>query len=246
MTRSSPLEPHDTKDRLTNETSNRQAGWNQNNAYDGASNPTTFANLTRTYNANNQFTMSGNTYDGNGNPTTYAGTAFTYDVENRVTSTSGALLTSGYRADGLRAWKQAGSSPKTYFLYDGGNPVVELDGSGNVKHINVYAPDGLVARKKRANCSTTPSTRQLRRPPPQFAPLTPPPPPASLQGEGTCRRSSMRTQTNQPIHMCGAKCGLLPSPEDRLYDFNEKLVPHPQLRAALGLSNVKPPIRFPV
>ena len=55
---------------------------------------------------------------------------------------------SGYRSDGMRAWKQGSTCGKTYFLYDGGNPIVELDASGNVANVNVFAPDGLVARKE--------------------------------------------------------------------------------------------------
>ena len=86
-------------------------------------------------------------FDGNGNPTTYAGNTLTFDVENRVTSI-GSNLTSGYRSDGMRAWKQGSTGGKTYFLYDGGNPIVELDSSGNVANVNVFAPDGLVARKE--------------------------------------------------------------------------------------------------
>ncbi|MEQ1823501.1 MAG: hypothetical protein ABL949_13405 [Fimbriimonadaceae bacterium] len=40
------------------------------------SNPTTFKNNSRTYNANNQLATPGtNVYDGNGNPTTYNGTS---------------------------------------------------------------------------------------------------------------------------------------------------------------------------
>jgi RHS repeat-associated protein len=140
---------YDTKDRLINETSTRLIGWDHDNAYDGASNPTTFKNSTRTYNANNQLTVANMAYDGNGNPTTYNRASMTYDVENRITSVGmNSTLTNGYRADGLRAWKQPASGGKTYFLYDGGNPVVEMISSGTVTNVNVYAPDGLVARKE--------------------------------------------------------------------------------------------------
>ncbi len=57
-------------------------------------------------------------------------------------------LTCGYRSDGLRAWKQDNQGVRTYFLYDGGNPILELDSAGAVKNVNVFAPDGLVARKE--------------------------------------------------------------------------------------------------
>lgn len=97
---------YDTKNRLTQETSTRYAGWTDNNTFDAAFNPTTFKGNSRSYNSNNQLTTGSMTYDGNGNPTTYGGTSFTYDVENRITAV-GTALTCGYRADGLRAWKQA-------------------------------------------------------------------------------------------------------------------------------------------
>ena len=140
---------YDTKDRLINETSTRLDDWDHDNAYDGASNPTTFKNNTRTYNANNQLTVANMAYDGNGNPTTYNRASMTYDVENRITSVGmNSTLTNGYRADGLRAWKQPTTGGKTYFLYDGGNPIVEMNSSGTVTNVNVYAPDGLVARKE--------------------------------------------------------------------------------------------------
>jgi RHS repeat-associated protein len=100
-----------------------------------------------TFNSDNQQTSGGTfVYDGNGNPTTYKSSTFAFDPENRVTAI-GSTWTAGYRGDGLRGWKQNGST-RTYYLYDGGEPVVELDGSGNVQAINVFAPDGLVARKQ--------------------------------------------------------------------------------------------------
>ncbi|MEQ1932417.1 MAG: RHS repeat-associated core domain-containing protein [Fimbriimonadaceae bacterium] len=138
---------YDAKDQLTSEISTQYTSWNHGNTFDTAGNPTTFKNNTRTYNANNQITSPGtNTYDGNGNPTTYNGTSVVYDVENRVSS-YGTVQTNGYRSDGLRAWKQT-SAGRTYFLYDGGNPIIEMDSSGNTTNLNVFAPDGLIARKE--------------------------------------------------------------------------------------------------
>ena len=57
----------------------------------------------------------------------------------------GSTVAATYRADGLRASKSSGSGT-TYFLYDGGEPIVELNSSGSVTALNVFAPDGLVAR----------------------------------------------------------------------------------------------------
>ena len=45
----------------------------------------------------------------------------------------------------MRASKTVGSAT-TYFLYDGGEPIVEMNSSGTVTAFNVYAPDGLVSR----------------------------------------------------------------------------------------------------
>lgn len=138
---------YDAKDQLTSEISTQYTSWNHGNTFDAAGNPTTFKNNSRTYNANNQLVTPGtNVYDGNGNPTTYNGTSVIYDVENRVTS-YGSVQTNGYRADGLRAWKET-SAGRTYFLYDSSNPIIEMDSSGNTTNLNVFAPDGLIARKE--------------------------------------------------------------------------------------------------
>ncbi len=82
-------------------------------------------------------------------PERYPAGRLAFDVGNRVTSVglSGGL-TCGYRSDGLRAWKQDNQGVRTYFLYDGGNPILELDSAGAVKNVNVFAPDGLMARKE--------------------------------------------------------------------------------------------------
>ena len=116
-------------------------------AYDSAGNPTTFKGTSQGFNGNNQQTSNGTfVYDGNGNPTTYRGSGFTFDPENRATAI-GATWTAGYRADGLRGWKSV-SGTKTYYLYDQGEPVVELNAAGSVQATNVLAPDGLVARQQ--------------------------------------------------------------------------------------------------
>ena len=112
----------------------------------------------QTFNADNQKTASGTfVYDGNGNPTTYAGGTLTFDPMDKMLSIASSGTGSyRYRADGLRAWKgwnvtipTTSGIPvtgATYFLYDGGNPVAEMDSSGTVTAVNVFAHDGLVAR----------------------------------------------------------------------------------------------------
>lgn len=75
---------------------------------------------------------------------TYAGSTLGFDRENRLTAV-GSNWTAGYRADGLRAWKQSGST-RTYYLYDQGEPLIEMDASGAAVAVNVFSPDGLVGR----------------------------------------------------------------------------------------------------
>lgn len=137
---------YDSKDRLTQEVSTRYGGYTESQAYDNAGNPTTFRSATGfQYNNANQRTGTDFTYDGNGNPTKWKGVNATFDKENRMLSFG--TQTNGYRADNLRAWRQdASTAPKTFFLYDNGNVVCELDASGAVVARNAFAPDGLVSR----------------------------------------------------------------------------------------------------
>lgn len=133
--------------RLTNESSTRNGGYSESFGYDGAGNPTSFKGVTQAFNIDNQQTSPSTfAYDGDGNPTTYAGTGCTWDPENHLTG-FGASWTAGYRADGLRAWKSTGGTT-TYFLYDMGEPVIEMNSSGTITAVNVFAPDGLVARQQ--------------------------------------------------------------------------------------------------
>ncbi len=134
---------YDTKDQLRQEQSTRAGGYLHGFDYDAAGNPTTFKGVANFYNANNQNTAY--TYDGNGNPILYQGTTLTFDAENRLTAIGGGW-TAGYRADGLRAWKQTGSG-RTYFLYDGTLPIVEMDQTGAVTAANHFGPTGLFSRQ---------------------------------------------------------------------------------------------------
>jgi hypothetical protein len=68
-------------------------------------------------------------------------------MENRLTAT-GTTFSAGYRGDSVRAWKNAGgSTPKTYFLYDGTRPVVEMDAAGGVTAVNTFGANGLLSRR---------------------------------------------------------------------------------------------------
>jgi RHS repeat-associated protein len=136
---------YDTKDQVTQETSTRNGGFTDNFGYDSAGNPTTFKGNTKTYNSKNQQTATGFTYDANGNPTAYNGVSLAFDPENRLTS-YGSAMTAGYRGDGLRGKKQT-SSATTYFLYDGTNPVLELDANGAIAATNTFSVQGVVSRR---------------------------------------------------------------------------------------------------
>jgi hypothetical protein len=128
---------------LTQEASTRAGSYTNNFAYDSAGNPTTYKGVSHTFNTNNQNNV--HTFDGAGNPTTYGGVSLTYDTEQRLTAV-GSVLTVGYSADGIRAWKQ-NSTARTYFLYDGDIPVVEMNSSGTVTATNTFGAHGLLARR---------------------------------------------------------------------------------------------------
>ncbi len=101
----------------------------------------------RVYNADNQLTNSGFVYNGNGSPTTYSAKALTFDPEQRLSSYNGTAQTNGYDGDGLRVWQQAGSGTRTYFLYDGDQPVFEQTAGGSFLAANTYGADGLASRR---------------------------------------------------------------------------------------------------
>lgn len=119
----------------------------------GSGNLTAFKGAANAFNADNQITNTGYGYDGNGNPTAYSGQVLTYDPENRLTS-YGSLQTDGYDGNGLRAWKQAGST-RTYFLYDGSDPVCEFTGTGSLAAANTFGATGLLSRRSAATGAST-------------------------------------------------------------------------------------------
>ena len=137
---------HDNRNQLKQETSGRAGGYNNGYGYDQVGNPTTWKGNTQTFNAANQNTQGGTlTFDGNGNPAGWQGTPLTWDANNNLTSV-GTVLTAGYLANGLRAWKQSASS-RIYFLYDGLTPVCETDANGSVTAVNTWGANGLLARR---------------------------------------------------------------------------------------------------
>jgi RHS repeat-associated protein len=140
---------YSTRDEVLQEQTTRVGGYTSGFGYDDAGNPTNFKGTSRTFNIKNQLTggsgLGAFVYDGNGNPTTYNGVAVTYSPHNKPIQ-FGTMLSAGYRGDGLRAWKQNGAGTRTYFLYDGLTPVVELDATGAVTAVNSFGPNGLLSR----------------------------------------------------------------------------------------------------
>ena len=67
-------------------------------------------------------------------------------------------MTAGYTSDGLRSWKADSGRTRTYFVYDGDTPVVELTTSGastTVAAVNTFGPIGLVERETPTNGAAT-------------------------------------------------------------------------------------------
>lgn len=83
------------------------------------------------YNADNQLTQWGSTamtYDLNGNTLNDGTNTYTWDARNRLVSADNNAATFAYDALGRRAAKTI-QSATTDFLYDGVNPVQELNGT---------------------------------------------------------------------------------------------------------------------
>lgn len=134
---------YDAKGQLKQEQSARGGRLDHAFAYDGAGNPTTFQGAAQDFNQNNHRAGSDLSHDSNGKPTTYKCVPLAFDPENRLIS-YGSFMTAGYRGGGLRAWKE-NTEGRTYFLYDGVPPVVEVNpASGSV--VNTFGAAGLVSR----------------------------------------------------------------------------------------------------
>ena len=145
----------DSLNRLTAESSTRDGGYSEANVFDGAGNPTTLRGTSGLgYNADNQ--ISTDTFDGSGNPSTYKSTTTAYDSDSELTA-YGSALTASYDVFGMRAWKQNSSSVRTYFLYDGAQPVCELNSSGTVTAVNTFGANGLISRATISGGTPTPT-----------------------------------------------------------------------------------------
>ncbi len=152
---------YNSQSRLTGEQSARFGGWNHGHGYDAAGNVTTLRGQSRTYDAQNQLTggqgLGAFSYDVRGNPTTYNGVSLTWDAQDNPTA-FGTLLTAGYTADGLRAWKEDAQGERTYFLYDGTTPVLESYADGATKAANTWGANGLVSRREYDSTGSTQSS----------------------------------------------------------------------------------------
>ncbi len=143
---------YDGRNELTQEQSMRGGGYTDAQTYDGVTggtttgpgNLTTLRGTSQGFNADNQLTGTGYAYDGDGSPVTCRGASLAFDPEGRMTAYGGAQ-TDGYTGDGLRAWKQS-SGGRTYYLYDGEQPVCELGASGGVAAANTFGAEGLLSR----------------------------------------------------------------------------------------------------
>ena len=66
------------------------------------------------------------------------------------TNPAATVMKAGYRADGLRAWKEKSNGERVYFLYDGEQLLCEVDGSGTdageVRATSWWGADGLISR----------------------------------------------------------------------------------------------------
>ncbi len=131
-----------SQNRISQEQSTRLGGYNEQFATDPAGNLTTFKGVLQTFGVSDE--NAANTYDAEGDPSTFYGSACSYDAEDRLVS-YGSSLTFGYDGNGRRAWKQS-SSGRTYYLYDGTQPVCELDSTGNVAAVNTFGASGLLSR----------------------------------------------------------------------------------------------------
>ena len=140
-------------------------------SYDAVGNPLqgpqelpNYAGQSRAYDAGNRWVgygdaVNGNNlfnYDGNGNPTTYAGNALAFNADNQLTSytnaTTNTNITAGYCYNGLRAWKSVNNGPRTYYLYNGTQPICELAADGVT--VNAYMTWGTTRLLNRTNLQT--------------------------------------------------------------------------------------------
>jgi RHS repeat-associated protein len=129
---------------ITEEKSTRAGGYDNKFGFDVANNPDLVRGTPETFDADDQNTAL--TYDASGDEKSFPGTSdtATYDVEHRLTS-YGSTFAAGYRYDGLRAWRQLGAT-RTYFVYDGTQPIIELSSSGAVTAYNTFGPSFLLSR----------------------------------------------------------------------------------------------------
>ena len=112
-----------------------------------------------TFNAANEMTAfngTPQTYDANGNLTNDGTSTYNWDARNHLTAIAGPNAASfGYDADGRRAQKTVNST-STQFLYDGMNPVQELqNGAPSAKMLTGLGIDEYLQRTDSAGAQIT-------------------------------------------------------------------------------------------
>ncbi len=137
----------------TDATDNYNQNYNWGFTYDLASNPTTFRSAGAGFNTDNQNGSIG--YDGNGDPATVQGRTSAFDPENRLSSFMlPSPFTSNWKAayngDGQTVWQNPSSLGigygVLYRLYDGDQPLLELNPDGTVRTGWGWGADGLRVR----------------------------------------------------------------------------------------------------
>jgi titin len=100
----------------------------------------------QSFDADNEL-VSWTQYDGEGNPTIAANASALFDPENRLVSlNSGTYFSAQYDSGGHRTVQNFLGQGAVFYLYDGDDPVEEMDSNGVVLALNGFGGDGLRLR----------------------------------------------------------------------------------------------------
>ncbi|MDI9637377.1 RHS repeat-associated core domain-containing protein [Kamptonema cortianum] len=131
---------------LLQEFSTRNGGYSASYQFDSVGNALSMRGQSQGFDQLNQLAGTGYQFNLRGEPTLYQGQTLTWTAGGNLRSV-GANFLAGYRADGLRAYKQNGLGERIYTIYDGFAPLLELSSQGTVTAVNTFGPDGLVSRR---------------------------------------------------------------------------------------------------
>ncbi len=112
----------------------------------------------------------------------------TFGPENRLLQW-GNVLACGYNGGGQRAWKQNSAGARTYFVYDGSEPVCELNGSGTLIAVNDFGADGVWTRHTDAETGLVLGTHRYYDPAAGMLFVNKVP---EAHGCATCRKQDLR------------------------------------------------------